>query len=84
MRGPITKELVALLGRAAGFELAPERCKLLVPQLDWLLGEAVILASLDLSCEEPNFICLTGVFSSFASDKPQPATDELKTQGRLP
>ena len=49
----VTEDMVAMLGRAAGFELAPERCKLLAPQLDWLLGEAKYLASLDLSREEP-------------------------------
>ncbi len=53
MRGNITAEEVAWLGRAAGFELAAERCKLLAPQLEWLLGEAENLASLDLSRAEP-------------------------------
>jgi hypothetical protein len=53
MRSSISEEIVAVLARAAGFDLAPDRCKLLAPQLDWLLGEAEHLASLDLSGEEP-------------------------------
>jgi hypothetical protein len=53
MRGPISEEMVAVLARAAGFDLAPDRCKLLASQLDWLLGEAEHLASLDVSSEEP-------------------------------
>jgi hypothetical protein len=53
MRGPISEEMVAVLARAAGFDLASDRCKLLAPQLDWLLGEAEHLASFDVSNEEP-------------------------------
>jgi hypothetical protein len=83
MRGRITEDMVALLGGAAGFELAPERCKLLAPQLDWLFSEAENLASLDLSHEEPISICLTGVFSSFGSNNPRPTPEKPKTQGKL-
>ena len=53
MRGTISEETVAVLARTSGFDLAPDRCKLLAPQVDWLMGEAEHLASLDLSRAEP-------------------------------
>jgi hypothetical protein len=82
MRGRITEDMVALLGRAAGFELAPERCKLLAPQLDWLFSEAENLASLDLSHEEPISIFLAGVFTSFGLNDSWPSPEKSKTQGK--
>ncbi len=84
MRGPITGDLIAVLGKTAGFRLAPERCKLLAPQLDWLLGEAENLASLDLSGEEPIPIYQIGLFSSFVHADSPPETGQHKAQSSLP
>ncbi len=84
MRSPVTKEMVAFLGRAAGFELTPERCQLLAPQLEWLLSEAEHLAELNLDGEEPISIFRPGVFSSFESDRSWPLPGEQKAQDTLP
>ena len=56
MRGPFTPQTVALLARSAGFDFAPERCKLLAPQLEWLLEQGELLATLRLMAEEPALV----------------------------
>jgi hypothetical protein len=45
--------MVATLARSAGFEFTLERCEILAPQLDWLLTQSELLASLSLAAEEP-------------------------------
>jgi hypothetical protein len=83
MGGPVTEDMVALLGRAAGFELAPERCRILAAQLEWLLSEAGHLSKMDLKGEEPIFIYQTWAFSSINPDDPRQTSDDQKTQGEL-
>jgi hypothetical protein len=61
----------------AGFELGPERCKLLAPQIEWLLGEAENLAALDLSSAEP-----IGVFRPAPSPRTGSGEDKA-APGRL-
>lgn len=83
MRSPVTEDMVALLGRAAGFELAPERCQILAPQLEWLLSEAGHLADIDLKGEEPICIFRTEVFSLIKANNPRPTPNDQIIQGKL-
>ena len=81
MRTPVTEEMVAMLGRAAGFALAPERCRLLAAQLEWLLGEAGHLSDIDLTGVEPVCSYQIEVLSSVMANHPRLTPDDHQTQG---
>jgi len=68
MRGSVSAELVAELARIAGFALRLERCELLAPQLEWMLGEAARID--ELPGEEP-----IGVFRPSETVQHKPAEE---------
>jgi hypothetical protein len=63
--------MIAILARSAGFEFTPERCALLAPQLDWLLSEGELLASLHLGAEEPALVFRPNTAVNPAGKEPQ-------------
>jgi Asp-tRNA(Asn)/Glu-tRNA(Gln) amidotransferase C subunit len=52
-RKSVDAQFVAHLAEIAGFHFSAERAELLVPQLNWLLGEAQKIAEVDRAGLEP-------------------------------
>lgn len=52
-RGAVDADLVARLAQLSGFQLDAERCRLLAPQLEWVMEEAGKIEALDREGIEP-------------------------------
>ncbi len=60
----VDAQMTGLLARLAGYELFPERCSRLSPEIGWILKEAARIGAIDWTGVEPANVFNPGVWQT--------------------